>query len=288
MTFKNICNLFCSKKKKERLTDFVTIILGLIYSLALISIPLNISKPNKADYNDAIYTYQLHNPFHSEYGITIALILFLAYAGLMILCYFNPEKLSPLISAISTAMTIIGIIVAAFVFVQLSYNFTVIHLMLYLYYFNIIIIAARRIKFHISEQVRLINERQTVFRHKFTYNLYSLMSTISKMTSFSFLMIFPIAAILEIIFIILGQGPDGVIKAFTMTADWTFSTQTPPPPIEYEGHYLCTVAAGGHKKMVKPIRLGKRLGKTIVVNRQLLTANAFEDLIIEKCLSFIK
>jgi hypothetical protein len=102
------------------------------------------------------------------------------------------------------------------------------------------------------------------------------------MTAFSFLLVFPVAAVLEIIFIICGQGADGFIKAFTMTADWTFSTQTPPPPLEYYGHYLCTVAAGGHEKVVKPIRYGKRLGKKIVVNRQLLTANAFEDLIKEK------
>lgn len=52
------------------------------------------------------------------------------------------------------------------------------------------------------------------------------------------------AGILEILLILFGQGADGFVKAFTMTADWTFSTQI-PPPIEYEGHYLCTVAAGG-------------------------------------------
>ncbi|MDE6776131.1 MAG: hypothetical protein K2J37_07565, partial [Ruminococcus sp.] len=99
-------------------------------------------------------------------------------------------------------------------------------------------------------------------------------------------LIFPIAAVLEILSMIFGQGPDGFIKAFTMTADWTFSTQIPPPSLEYDGHYLCTVAAGGHKKIVKPLRYGKRLGDTIIVNRQLLIANAFEDLIAEKTPEF--
>ncbi len=108
------------------------------------------------------------------------------------------------------------------------------------------------------------------------------------MTLFSFMMIFPIAAVLEILSLIFGQGADGFIKAFTMTADWTFSTQIPPPPLEYDGHYLCTVAAGGHKKIVKPIRFGTRLNHKIIVNRQLLAANAFEDLIMEKLPRFHK
>ncbi|WP_431767966.1 DUF6688 domain-containing protein [Ruminococcus flavefaciens] len=40
----------------------------------------------------------------------------------------------------------------------------------------------------------------------------------------------------------LGQVPDGVIKEFTVTADRTFSQQVPSPLIDYDGHYLCTVA----------------------------------------------
>ena len=68
-------------------------------------------------------------------------------------------------------------------------------------------------------------------------------------------------ALLEVIFIIIGQGADGRVKAFTDTADWTFSKQIPPPPKEYEGHYLCTVAAGGHERVVKPLRYGVRRGK---------------------------
>ncbi len=42
------------------------------------------------------------------------------------------------------------------------------------------------------------------------------------------------------------------------------------------------MAAGGHKKVVKPLRLGIRRNETIVVNRQLCIANAFEELIQER------
>ncbi|MBQ3948631.1 MAG: hypothetical protein II656_08935, partial [Ruminococcus sp.] len=113
--------------------------------------------------------------------------------------------------------------------------------------------------------------------------LHKLMSKVSGMTALSFGLMIPIIVVCEILYIINGQGPDGFIKAFTDTADWTFSKQTPPPPKEYEGHYLCTVAAGGHEKVVKPQRYGIRRGQKISVNRQLLVANAFEDLIQERC-----
>ncbi|WP_420831467.1 DUF6688 family protein [Paenibacillus sacheonensis] len=46
-----------------------------------------------------------------------------------------------------------------------------------------------------------------------------------------------------------------------------------------DGHYLCTVAARGHRRLVKPLRAGIRHGEPITVNRQLLIANAFENVL---------
>lgn len=81
---------------------------------------------------------------------------------------------------------------------------------------------------------------------------------------------------------LFGQKPDYVIKVFTETAQWRLSARTAPPNLPSRGHYLCTVAACGHEKLVKPIRMGERHGKTIVVNRQLCIANAFEQILEEK------
>ena len=50
----------------------------------------------------------------------------------------------------------------------------------------------------------------------------------------------------------------------------------------YDEHYLCTVAAGGHRKVVKPLRVGMRHGHRVLVNRQLCVANAFEQILEEK------
>ncbi|MDE5854828.1 MAG: hypothetical protein K2H19_07180, partial [Ruminococcus sp.] len=281
----NIWNFFKKDKIQEFFFDVFCSFAGLFLTVLLIAGLLDIMKK---DYNEAVYVGYLHNVLHSEYQITIVTVIILGYLGLLILGLFKPEKLSPIISAVSIACTALGIIAGFFVYIQLSTNFEPLHLYCWLYLANMILLAIRRINFHITEHVRLVNERETVFRSKFGAWLGKIMSKVSTMTLFSFALIFPIVVILEILFIIFGQGPDGFIKAFTMTADWTFSTQTPPPPIEYEGHYLCTVSAGGHKKVVKPIRYGIRRNQKIIINRQLLTANAFEDLIMEKLPKFHK
>lgn len=279
MTGLNIANFFPKQKIHELFFDVFGSSAGFFMAFVAFA---GFSDIANADYDKAVYPQQLHLALHSKYGITVIIIILLGYLGLFILGNFKPEKLSPIISAVSVACTVLGLIAGIFLYIQLAENFQSIHLYCYLYLANMILLAIRRIRFQIKEHVRLVNERETVFRNKLGTWLGKIMSKVSTMTLFSFALILPVAAILEILFIIFGQGPDGFIKAFTMTADWTFSTQTPPPPIEYEGHYLCTVAAGGHKKIVKPLRYGKRLGSKIVVNRQLMTANAFEDLIMER------
>ena len=70
----------------------------------------------------------------------------------------------------------------------------------------------------------------------------------------------------------------GAARVFTSTCGHALSRI----PITYppaDCHYLCTVAAQGHPNLVRPYRLGTRRGETIVVNRQLAVANAFEDLL---------
>ncbi|MBQ7027550.1 MAG: hypothetical protein IJN14_04030 [Ruminococcus sp.] len=265
---------------RAALLDVFTLLFGLLCTYLLYGVTKNISV---VDFDTAVYVGHLHSPFHTQYSGTLVWIMAFSYVALIILCVFKPEKLSPVVSASSIAFTLIGLVCLAFIFIQLRINiFTA------LYFLNVLLIAVRRIHFHITEHVRLANERNTQFRNKAAEKLHKLISKISGMTAFSFLLIFPAAGLLEILFILIGQGPDGFIKAFTMTADWTFSTQTPPPPIEYKGHYLCTVAARGHKKIVKPLRYGNRLGERIIVNRQLLAANAFEDMIKEKLPHFHK
>lgn len=87
---------------------------------------------------------------------------------------------------------------------------------------------------------------------------------------------------------LFGQQADSVIKAWTETSDWNLSQRVAPQNVYYDEHYLCTVAAGGHKKIVKPIRFGERHGHKVIVNRQLCVANAFEQILEEQIPVFHK
>lgn len=79
--------------------------------------------------------------------------------------------------------------------------------------------------------------------------------------------------------LVLGSKTGGV-DTFLNTCTWPLS-QLPVPPAK-DCHYLCTIAAQGEPRLVRPLRWGVRGGKPIVVNRQLAIANAFEDLLHER------
>ena len=159
--------------------------------------------------------------------------------------------------------------------------------LLYIYHANILLLSARVIHRHMREEVEIFKSRlSSNGEHENLSRLYNIVNSLSKYSVFIFVVLFFVIALIEIVFVLLGQGLDAPIKAFTETADWTFSKQIPPPPLKHDGHYLCTVAAGGHKKIVKPIRLGTRKNETVVVNRQLCIANAFEELIQERAPRF--
>ena len=93
----------------------------------------------------------------------------------------------------------------------------------------------------------------------------------------------PILLILTGLLLLLGQKPDSIVRAFTDTykhgfSQWDYKCDN----VQCGGHYLCSVAANGHRKIVKPQRRGIRMGHNIICNRQLLISNAFEDLIQDK------
>ncbi len=52
----------------------------------------------------------------------------------------------------------------------------------------------------------------------------------------------PLLGVLMMVLLLFGQKPDYIIRMWTETADWTFSTKIPPQNIFYDEHYLCTVA----------------------------------------------
>lgn len=95
----------------------------------------------------------------------------------------------------------------------------------------------------------------------------------------------PVLIIISAALLLFGQKPDSFIRAFTEAYNRGFSQgdyNCWGDDYPCEGHYLCTVAAKGHSRIVKPQRLGVRNEQSIICNRQLLISNAFEDLLHEK------
>lgn len=93
----------------------------------------------------------------------------------------------------------------------------------------------------------------------------------------------PVLILISLCLFVFGQKPDTLIRAFTDTYKHGFSQlDYMCDNVQCGGHYLCSVAANGHKSIVKPIRYGQRHGHKIICNRQLLIANAFEQLMQEK------
>ena len=277
----NIKNLITLRDEKTVFNDIASIIIGFGLWGLLLTVNMNLSA---AYWDEPIYANYYHEEISSEYDEEVVLLMFIGFVSLMILAFVSTTKLPPLLSAFLTSFTAIGLILFTVLNIQLMKNADFYaKIMMLIYVLNLYLIAIRRIRLNIIGQVQKAEENQTQFRTKFGARLHKLMSKVSGMTALSFGLMIPIIVVCEILYIINGQGPDGFIKAFTDTADWTFSKQTPPPPKEHEGHYLCTVATGGHEKVVKPQRYGIRRGQKIIVNRQLLVANAFEDLIQECC-----
>ena len=285
ITIWNLSNLFGNKKRKLRLALILTIVIGLFDYFALYNLDF---EPN-GDYYTAVYPFQKHYAISSDYSLSFALPIILGFIGLIVLAFISAEKLTPIVAAASSVFVLIANVLGIFFAIQIFDKDEIItDLFLYLFHFNMLVLSVTHINIAMKEQVSLLNDKTTVLRHKWMIKLYPLINKISQMRMFFFLMIFPVAILLYILLIIFGQGPDGIVKAFTMTADWNFSKQIPPPPMYYDGHYLCTVAAGGHRRLVKPIRYGKRRGDTIIVNRQLCIANAFEELLQDRVPKFHK
>lgn len=120
------------------------------------------------------------------------------------------------------------------------------------------------------------------YKNKLLYYTYNLLLKTRNWIGLAIALMPPILTISMLILILFGQQPDSIIKAFTETSDWVLSRKISPPPVEMDGHYLCTVSLKVHEKLVKPLRYGIRRNNKIIVNRQLLIANAFEQLIQEK------
>jgi len=220
------------------------------------------------DWYEVIDTQSTYSPLASWAQPTFWTFIGLAIAAYFPLRFIPVKKLPPLLAALCIAAIYAGAIECILYTVQIfpwgEDPFSFIGLLPPV---NCLLIGAKAIK--------------DVAREK-----------CAKLPLWALLALLPFMGVVVGVLFLAGQKPESFVTGFTETAEWNLSTKIPPPRVEYQGHYLCTVAAKGHRRLVRPLRVGRRHGTAILVNRQLCVANAFEQLIqqcaprLHKCIRY--
>ncbi|MDD2269394.1 MAG: hypothetical protein PHY15_07640 [Eubacteriales bacterium] len=265
--------VFLSKKKEKsynKLIEVGAVALGLFF----LYLYLSIADIELVNWDVQLYNTQKHSMIAPDSFFTIVTILILASIGYLLIRFIPVAKQTPIVSAFGIASVYLGIGVCFVWCIQ-----TINYLFLVLLPANCIIIFIKTIYILVYNKNALLQNGTTSTKYK---KLSNLLYKATNLPWIALILVIPLLGVVVAILLLFGQEPDSVIKAWTETADWTMSQKIAPPNIQYDEHYLCTVAAGGHRKVVKPIRVGIRHGHRVVVNRQLCVANAFEQVLSEK------
>lgn len=271
------------QKKKHKWT-LITLIAGTLLSAAVLSAISSFRWDEPVVIGE--YFTELHEPFYEKNVLSLCLF---ALAAMVCLYLLDRGRVMPPLAAVICVSGVYGgIILGLFYISQLAVNIlndmNLLVAVGYLILFpvNIFIISARVIRETVLLYTTYFRENDIESKNRLDGFLRSSLEKAAGWVLFPLIGLIPFTGVLVCLCILCGQGPFGIIRAFTNTSDWTYSTMISPPPVEYEGHYLCTVAVNGHERVVKPLRLGVRHGVVIGVNRQLCAANAFEQLIEDK------
>ena len=275
LTFINISLIYIKPKLerewrlKIRGFEILSVLIGYIFSSFFIQLDTRY-----VDWYTQIARSENHSPIWTESMPTFIILCLVAIAGYLILSFIPTKKTPPLITVLAISALYIGIFECIMWSIQVYEN----ELLLVVFPINCIIIAARLIRekaFELKKERENSPNNKNGFINKINNELMS-----SRFPIWALILIFPLLGIIFVILVLFGQHPENIIKGYTETADWMLSQKIAPPG--YDDHYLCTVAAQGHKHLVKPQRIGVRHGRKTIVNRQLCIANAFEQILEER------
>ena len=274
LSFINIALIFIKPeddrkwKRKARAFEMVATIIGLGMSGLAFTIFARL-----ADWHVQIAVSENHSPVWIRSIPTVVGLCLVGVAGYLILAFTHAKKTPPLLTVLAISAVYIGVFECVIWSIQV-YKEAVLLIILPV---NCIIIAARLIR---EKALELKAEGENVSKQSGPAGWINRELGSGRFPIWALVLAFPLLGAVIGLLVLFGQRPDDIIKSYTETADWTLSQQIAPPG--YADHYLCTVAAQGHVKLVKPQREGIRRGRKIVVNRQLCIANAFEQ-ILEEC-----
>lgn len=235
-----------------------------------------------ANWHEQLYNRQIHTPINPDFSLSVMFLLIINIVGFSVLRMKSVNELPPLITVLCISSTYRGLGFILFWTYQISTFERITDFYLLLPCVVTFLIVMRTIVIKVKEFKPDTYKMSKIDSIPILNKLNAVLMDSKNWPVLGFLFMLPILAIVIMILILFGQSPNSLIKAFTETSDWNLSGQTSPQNLYHDEHYLCTVAAGGHKKIVKPLRKGIRHGNTVIVNRQLLVANAFEQILEEK------
>ena len=245
------------------------------------------------DWEVQLSNAEKHTPIYTGATATVVTLWILGLIGYAILQYLPLRKLPPLVTVLSISAMYLGVIELLLFTVQIYRPDDFLDLYLLILPICCILIVARLLLAKIQEWNHMVQNAEE--EHFGTGKLQQnqvlrwcdrILRKAELWPLLGLVLMFPLLGILIAILMLFGQAPDSVIKAFTETSDWNLSLRQAPQNVMHDEHYLCTVAAGGHKTIVKPVRLGRRHGHEVIVNRQLCIANAFEQVLEERTPGF--
>lgn len=216
--------------------------------------------------------------FSPEHRITMYVLIILSII-VYFYCSYRKTLAPPLLEIVVNCFLLIGIVINIFVGLHfedfLGWLFGSIPII-----FLFFVVLKKNHQLLVAEALTSNSEPQNLIE-KILYRILLFNSFVK----YPVLLIIclPLLVMLAALLFLFGQKPDSAIKAFTDTYHHGLSQlDYMCNNVKCGGHYLCSVAANGHASIVRPERYGERNGGVIICNRQLLIANAFEELVQEK------
>lgn len=273
-------------RKWRVVLEVLTLLLGPLYSV-FYAIFLEIGF--RADWHYQLYNSQKHTPIATWTLPTLLTLTGIGVLGYFILRLIPLKYMPPLVVVTGIACSYAGILVSVLWCIQIWGLET---FWLVLFPANWVMLVLIQIKNLIYQwedmQWEKVGQQETetdaekIYRNPFLQKCNEKLQDASTWPVAALVLFLPLLGILLAILALFGQSPDSIIQAFTQTSQWNLSAKVSPQNLYYDEHYLCTVAAGGHRKVVRPLRMGRRHGHAVIVNRQLCVANAFEQILEEK------
>ena len=278
--------------------ELVTLLFGVLLEYILLAGLHNVRFD--AQWSEELRNSELHAPINPDYMLTFAVMCVMFAIGYLVWAFTSGQKRPPLLTVVCFSAMYVGVVESILFTIHImgmnytygncvkNYCFTSELLYTLLIPLNMLLILVRVLLHSVKTHETDPDRSSKVESNAFLSACNRILNNAKYWPLLALLFMIPLLGILTMILALFGQAPDAAIKAFSETANYTFSTKIPPQNVFYDEHYLCTVAAGGHRRVVKPIRMGRRHGHDVVVNRQLMVANAFEQILEEKTPTFHK